>query len=165
MFPSFNFDKSAKIHVRLCDLPNIGGSQRNFLSQERSQFGIIEVFCGPLMCWYYFWPVKQKVKIEPLKLCIISVTKRNHRQIQARVLIGFGKSMHKHAQSDWFLEHLFVRICTVGYLLVYSFQSRFSWLYRNPCFFRGLFEGKIWFSRPSWNNLLYYIVQQYRQKW
>ena len=36
--------------------------------------------------------------------------------------------------------------------------------YRNPSFFfkdfSSLLKGKIWFSRPSWNKLLYYIVQQ-----
>ena len=30
--------------------------------------------------------------------------------------------------------------------------------------FQGLSKGKIWFSRPSWNKLPYYIVQQYRPK-
>ena len=37
------------------------------------QFGVSEIFCGSLICWFYWscWPVKQNVKIEP---CINAVT-------------------------------------------------------------------------------------------
>ena len=37
------------------------------------QFGVSEIFCGPLMCWYYWscWPVKQKVKIEPFQAMML----------------------------------------------------------------------------------------------
>ena len=56
----------------------ISGSAQLFrpLQIFLQQFGVSEIFCGSLMCWYYWscLPVKQKVKIEPWWTCTLTVS-------------------------------------------------------------------------------------------
>ena len=51
-------------------------SHSGLYKSPSSNFRVSEIFCGPLMCWYYrsCWPVEPKVKIEPsVNVCELGI--------------------------------------------------------------------------------------------